>query len=263
MGETAESVDITALVATVQNLSNELTKLQGESEVRKLHHKYGYYLDKCLYKEVSELFADHPDTYVQFLNGRFDGKEGVTRLYIDRFANRFVGGRNGPIDGWLLDHLMAQDIIDYDPAAGRAKARIRAFMSAGTHESLPADFPGGHRQWWEGGLYENEYILQDGVWKILRLRYFPFWHGSVEEGWKGSKNFVPMFKEADVFPASKVGPDALVSGAALWPDTRVIPFHYPHPVTGRQVEEGDMRAPVWREEAGTAAPARRIDDWGF
>ena len=24
----------------------------AESEVRKLHHKYGYYLDKCLYKEV-------------------------------------------------------------------------------------------------------------------------------------------------------------------------------------------------------------------
>ena len=25
-----------------------------ESEVRKLHHKYGYYLDKCLYQEVSD-----------------------------------------------------------------------------------------------------------------------------------------------------------------------------------------------------------------
>lgn len=26
-----------------------------ESEVKKLHYKYGYYLDKCLYQEVSGL----------------------------------------------------------------------------------------------------------------------------------------------------------------------------------------------------------------
>lgn len=208
-----------------------------------------------------DLFADHPDTYVQFLNGRFNGKEGVRRLYIERFAGRFVGGRNGPIDGWLLDHLMAQDIVDYNPEAGRAKARIRAFMSAGTHESLPSEFPGGYRQWWEGGLYENEYILQDGVWKILRLRYYPFWHGSFESGWKGSKDFVPLFKV--MFPADKLGPDVIVQDGGLWPDTRVIPFHYPHPVTGEEVEEGDMRAPRWLAEASTAPPARSIGDWGF
>ncbi|KAJ5548904.1 hypothetical protein N7513_006138 [Penicillium frequentans] len=261
MVEPTQTADISALVATVQTLSNEIAKLKGESEVRKLHHKYGYYLDKCLYKEAVDLFADHPDTYVQFLNGRFNGKEGVHRLYIERFANRFVGGRNGPIDGWLLDHLMAQDIVDYSPEAGRAKARIRAFMSAGTHESLPSEFPGGYRQWWEGGLYENEYILQDGVWKILRLRYYPFWHGSFESGWKGSKEFVPLFEE--MFPADKLGPDVILQDGGLWPDTRVIPFHYKHPVTGEEVEEGDMRAPRWLAEATTAPPARSINDWGF
>lgn len=29
--------------------------LQDEAEVRKTHFKYGYYLDKCLYNEVSTL----------------------------------------------------------------------------------------------------------------------------------------------------------------------------------------------------------------
>jgi hypothetical protein len=28
-----------------------------EAEVRKTHHKYGYYLDKCLYNEVRDLDA--------------------------------------------------------------------------------------------------------------------------------------------------------------------------------------------------------------
>ncbi|GLI76778.1 hypothetical protein PoHVEF18_005056 [Penicillium ochrochloron] len=210
--------------------------------------------------QVSQLFADHPDTYVQFLNGRFKGKQGVNRLYIERFAKRFVGGRNGPIDGWLLDHLMAQDIIDFDPNTGRAKARVRALMSAGTHESISTDFPGGYRQWWEGGVYENEYILENGMWKILRLRYYPFWHGSFESGWKEAKNFVPLFKEQ--FPADPLGPDELLEDFSLWPDTRVVPFHYNHPITDEEVAKEDMQAPKWLEDASTAPPARTITDWG-
>lgn len=41
----------------------------------------------------------------------------------------------------------------------------------------------------------------------------------------------------------------------LWPDTRVVPFHYPHPVTGRRVADDDLRAPGWGEDvAGADAP---------
>ncbi|KAJ5885058.1 hypothetical protein N7495_009568 [Penicillium taxi] len=255
--------EASALITQVQQLSYELAKLKGESDVRKLHHKYGYYLDKCLYKEVADLFADHPDTYVQFLNGRFHGKEGVNRLYLERFANRFVNGRNGPMEGWLLDHLMAQDIIDFDPEAGRAKGRARTLMSAGTHQSIPSDFPGGLRQWWEGGLYENEYILQGDKWKILRLRYYPFWHGTFESGWKNCTNYIPLYKET--FPVDVVGPDEILDDVSLWPDTRVIPFHYKHPITGEDVAEPDMQAPKLRDigDPSTAPPARTITDWGF
>ena len=170
----------TDLVQVVQQLQAKVDKLEAESEVRKLHHKYGYYLDKCLYNETYDLFANHPDTYVQFLNGRFRGKAGIKRLYIDRFAKTFVRGRNGPVHGFLLDHLQAQDIVDYfsetdesapGGSAPKAKARFRALMSAGNHISMDEGMlPRSKRQWWEGGLYENEYIKEDGVWKIFRLR---------------------------------------------------------------------------------------------
>lgn len=206
-----------------------------------------------------DLFSNHPDAYVQFLNGRFRGKESIRRLYVGRFAKHFVAGRNGPIEGWLLDHLMAQDVADFQPGTNIVKCRCRTLMSAGTHQSLSADYPGGHRQWWEGGMYENEYIKEDGVWKIFRLRYYPFWHGAFEKGWQHSTEFVPLFKE--VYPANEAGPDELCEGERLWPDTRAVPFHYNHPVTGKAVSEEDMRAPQWRQQASTATPARVIDDW--
>lgn len=265
----SETTDIHKVVATLQA---RIDKLEAEAEVRKLHHKYGYYLDKCLYHETSDLFANHPDTYVQFMNGRFRGKEGIKRLYIDRFSNAFVQGRNGPVHGFLLDHLQAQDIVDYFPAedgvAGRespkCKARFRALMSAGNHMSMDdGQLPRSKRQWWEGGLYENEYIKEDGVWKVSRLRCtaylpailhriklnfllsdFPFWHGTAEHGWQFTPpDYVPPFAKTRE-DGDPLGPDELLKhDERLWPDTRVVPFHYAHPVTGEKVAAADPRAP--------------------
>ena len=38
-------------------LQKELSRVSDEAEVRKIHHKYGYYLDKCLYNEVNTFFS--------------------------------------------------------------------------------------------------------------------------------------------------------------------------------------------------------------
>ena len=35
---------------------------------------------------------------------------------------------------------------------------------------------------WVGALYENEYVKEDGVWKIKVLRYRPQWHATFEKG---------------------------------------------------------------------------------
>ena len=35
------------LVKLIHDLQARVEKLEAEAEVRKLHHKYGYYLDKC------------------------------------------------------------------------------------------------------------------------------------------------------------------------------------------------------------------------
>ncbi len=40
----------------------------------------------------------------------------------------------------------------------------------------------------------------------------------------------------------------------LWPDTRVIPFHYPHPVTGKHVKDDDLRAPHYGQDVSTSEP---------
>jgi len=199
------------------------------------------------------MYADHPDAYVEFLGSRYRGKAGIKRLYNGRFQSTFVKGRNGPVHGFLLDHIMMQDIVDVDPSGTHAWCRMRALMQAGTHKSVRDTHPRGHVQWWEGGLYENEYIKENGVWKLFRYRYFPFWHAEFEAGWSLTKeNYVPW--PTKTYPEDPWGPDEIIEQKMLWPDTRVVPFHYPHPVTGKRVEDDDLRAPHYGHNAAEADP---------
>jgi hypothetical protein len=225
------TTDLSTLARQVEQLANEVGLLNDVQAIRKLQHAYGYYLDKCLYDEVVDLFA--PQGEVRFMAGVFKGKPGLGRLYCERFRRNFTGGHNGPVYGFLLDHLQLQDIVDVAPDRATARGRFRCFMQAGSHETKKDAPPHMPAQWWEGGIYENQYVREDGVWKILVLNYTAVYHGLYESGWAHTPpQFVPFFSET--FPDNPVGPDALVEPRpVIWPETSVVPFHYVHPVTGK------------------------------
>ncbi|GAA5171784.1 MULTISPECIES: nuclear transport factor 2 family protein [Amycolatopsis] len=232
MSSTEETTEAAELRRTVAELAERVRTLEAASAIRTLHHKYGYYLDKCLYQEVVDLFSD--DGEVVFAGGVYQGRAGVERLYLHRFRERFTHGHNGPLRGFLLEHIMMQDVVTVSPDGRTACARIRALMQAGIHESAP-ELRGrtSFEQWWEGGLYENRYVLDDGVWKIKRLGYFPFWHAEYTKGWAHTPPLNAMIATR-TYPDDPLGPDELVEGFEFFPATDVVPFHYPHPVTGKR-----------------------------
>jgi hypothetical protein len=219
-------------------ITHRLGTLEDVIEIRNLQHQYGYYLDKCIYREVVDLFAD--DGVAHFNGGIYRGRtEGVHRLYVERFGKTFVNGKNGPLPGFLLDHLILQDVIHVAPDRKTAKGRFRCFMQAGVHETSQAPMAQTARKnnqplnaWWEGGMYENVYVKDGGRWKFKLLNYNPLWHADYATGWSHSRpNYVPA--ESELYPKNPVGPDALLPKRPLWPDTDVVPFHYPHPITGK------------------------------
>ncbi len=182
---------IAALEAQLAALTRRVTICEDEQAVRKLHHLYGYLIDKCLYREVVDLFTE--DCEVHFFGGIYRGKAGAARLYIHRFQANFTHGNNGPIDGFLLDHPQHQDVVDIQPDGVTAFGRFRCTMQAGRHKDFAGDDPRGARQWWEGGLYENVYKKVDGVWRIHVLNYVPQWHADYETGWAHTRpNYVPF-----------------------------------------------------------------------
>jgi hypothetical protein len=220
-----------ALEKRVAELESRVGRAEDELAIRRLQHAYGYFMDKCKYEEVVDLFSDRGETY--FLGGVFRGKTGVRRLYCGRLGARFAVGNNGPVRGLLLDHLLMQDVITLAPDRLSAMARYRCFMQGGSHESVPEIFPA----FWEAGVYENTYLKEEGVWKIGVLNYNVFFYAPYEQGWGKVKPgyAVPPFSKT--FPEDPNGPDELMARrASFWPENELVPYHYVHPVTGKPIQ---------------------------
>ena len=155
----------------------------------------------------------------------------VGRKRVREFLNLL--GPHGLKEGWLNDHIQLQTIVDVSADGNTAWVRSRELGMTGEYQKQGA---------WSEGIYENTFVKQDGVWKIKALRYYPFWHGSFEDGWaKTPMDFIPMANTT--WPQDPLDPDALIDPAPrLWPATDIVPFHYPHPVTGQPIEIDNSRA---------------------
>jgi hypothetical protein len=222
---------IQALERRVDELADKLGRVEDELGIRRLQHTYGYLMDKCMYEEAVNLFSDRGEAY--FLGGVFQGRAGVRRLYCGRLGRKFAAGKNGPTRGLLLDHLTMQDVITVAPDRLAAKGRFRCFLQGGSHESVPKI----EEPFWEGGIYENTYLKEDGVWKIGVLNYNALFYAPYDKGWGRVKPgyAVPAFSKT--YPEDPYGPDQLTSRRAnFWPETDLVPFHYPHPVTGHPIK---------------------------
>jgi len=224
--------ELEALRREVAQLTHKTALLEDAGAIRKLQHSYGYYMDKGLYQEVVDLFAE--DGEVRFMGGVFKGRNaGVKRLYIDRFRTTFTHGKNGPVYGLLLDHMQLQDIVDVAPDRSSARGRFRAFLQGGSHRSKTDAVAALPRQWWEAGVYENTYVREQGTWKVKVLNYCLAWQADFDKGWAESTPYEGAFFKK-TFPEDPGGPDEITSEVPpFWPSTGVVPFHYPHPVTGR------------------------------
>lgn len=216
----------------VARLGTRLVRLEAEAAIRRLHHAYGYFMDYCWYDEVIDLFAREGEAV--FLSGVYRGRQSLERLYKTFLGQAYTGGQAGPINGFLADHFLMQDVITISEDGQSAQMRGRALLVLGSHESRADRPPQLPDQVYEAGLYENTYVLEDGVWKIARLEYALQWQALYEKGWTHTTTDLPP--AVPPFPESPVGPDFLIETTRkVWPERSAFEFHYTNPVTGRAI----------------------------
>ena len=193
--------------AVLQALGRRLQALQDADEVETVQRSYGYFVDKGLWTELHDLYADD-GTYEIGGRGVFIGKPRVLEYL------RTGMGTERPVEGRLINHMQFQPIVSVDPDGRGASLRMKALVMSN----------GG----WGDVIYENRYVKQDGVWKIASIRA-PFVMYTSLEGW--AKSATPNTRPESFAPP----PDRLPTTVYLtYPSPHIVPFHYPNPVSGRR-----------------------------
>ena len=206
-----DAAQLEALAARVAALERRKGLVEDVNAIERLQHAYGYYVDRGLWDEVADLFADDGTIEIG-LDGVYVGKARV-REYLYALG----GGRQGLVDGELNEHLQVMPVITVAPDGRSAKARWRAITLTGEL---------GGEAFWGEGPYENEYVKSDGVWKIRALHWYQALHVPYEGGWQTNPD-----PTGAKFVSSALPPDRPPSVEyQTWPNTYVPPFSFPNPV---------------------------------
>jgi hypothetical protein len=206
-----DTARLAALGDKIAALEQRKSQLEDLNAIERLQHAYGYYVDKGLWDDVANLFADD-GTLELGLDGVYVGKARV-RAYLYALG----GGRQGLVEGELNEHMQVMPVITLAPDGLTAKARWRAIIMTGEL--------GGDALWGEGP-YENTYVKEDGVWKIETLHWYDALLVPYATGWQTTPD-----PTGGKFVSATLPPDRPPSVEyKTWPDTYVPPFSFPNPV---------------------------------
>ena len=151
---------------TVDRLARDVTRLESLRAVKDLQRSYAQYAQFGLWADMAALFA---------ADGRLiRGDEVITGHAAIAAWLEARGGPAGRFPGALNTEMIDDPLVNLSQDGESAKGRWRGLAFRGD---------GKGRAWMEGGLYENDYVLEDGRWKIATLHYYPQYEGSYADGW--------------------------------------------------------------------------------
>jgi hypothetical protein len=185
-------------------LDARITRLEDMNQIEKVQRTYGYFVDKGQWTHLANLFAEDATLEIGG-KGIFIGKDRV----LEYMQTAFGPDGAPPI---LTNHMQFQPIVHVSPDGETGWLRGRAFVMASSGWGLP--------------LYEDEFVKEDGVWKISRLTG-PFTMYTNWDGW--GENALNNTWPDKFDPPPDLPPSTVY---LTYPAYYIVPFHYPHPVTG-------------------------------
>jgi hypothetical protein len=194
---TAQQADrLPGLEERVVGIEAHIESVESVRAIKRLQYAYGHYVELGLWNDFADLFTD--DAVTNYQQGA-RGRTQVRQLFFDQVGQ----GKLGLADGRIYPHILFQPVITLAPDGRTAKGRWRILAMLGGY--------GGSATWYSG-VYENEYALENGVWKISLLHSEPKATAAYTAvGWKDSGARVPPHYTAASVASS-------ITGAAIRAD---------------------------------------------
>jgi hypothetical protein len=214
--------EIKALKATLVAQAGELASarhqiglLEDKNEIERLQYTYGFLIDNRMFREMADLFADEGAWIEIGGRGRYFGKEKIHRFLLEVLG----GGRWGLIENEVINHVQQQLLIVVDDDRIHASARARAEVQGNSPPDTPTFL-------FADGIYENDYIKENGRWKILGIRVTMTFYAALER----ARIWFPTAP-----PSEAVPPDLPSEPSVEGLGRQFNPFRWLHPITGESL----------------------------
>jgi hypothetical protein len=142
-------------------------------EIKRLQHAWAHFAEAGQWADMAVLFAKHGTL------GEITGPAAVHAHLRETMGQ----GKEGLAPDRLNIHLFLSPVITLDPSGATAKGRWHEVVMTGHY---------GESAEWAGGIHENDYVREDGRWKIAAMRYHPQYAGPYAGGWHNLGPAVPM-----------------------------------------------------------------------
>lgn len=178
--------DVSRLAETNERLLHEMERLQAADEIRNVIGKMQFLHTANLNNEITDLFSrKDPDVRLYFGDqGYWVGPEGPVKA--GKTFERMGGG--GPQVGMMALHLCANMVIQ---VAGDGRTARAVYMGGG----LVATAGMGNGQpgaMWEWNRYGDDFIKEDGRWKLWHHHVYPLFNVGWDEKWADQFNKPPI-----------------------------------------------------------------------
>lgn len=187
-------------------------------------------------KEVGELFSEAENAAIHFR-----GIGGFLGANAKKSWDKHLPG----MEGATYLHLLALTSGIVDVVADGSSARGRWYGWGLV--AIPADAvrPGAINHFGFGAVYENEYVKENGVWKI-RVLDIAMLVKFKNPGYVDEERFEIVYDDptADAKSRDEFARmfDFRDGTETLYPSTYTLPFHFRHPVTGKVTSDVSRNA---------------------
>ena len=222
------------LEAEVKELRKKVQRLEDVDAIKKLQRAYGYYLEHWMAEDIIDCFADGPDCSLKVAAGYYQGKESLRDFF--HHGKKDVVMEYATNGEFLHQVMQLAGVVDVDPDGLRAWGRWYGFGVNAFPVKDNKINPG-----WMNGVYEVEYIKQNGTWKLMHVQWCMTMHAPYLVGWVDPDRRDDTRMDRPYDRPSELRPDGRPE-ETLYPSGFICPFHFPNPVTGRKTVYKDPKS---------------------
>ncbi|WP_298163231.1 nuclear transport factor 2 family protein [Brevundimonas sp.] len=210
--EQQEALRSAGAQTALPDLERRVARMNDEDQVRNLQNIYGYYQDRKMWDDATDLFESDAVFEIAGL-GIYEGVASIRRAFE-------LQGPQNLQRGQVNDQLQLHTLITVAPGGSEAVARGLQFGML---------TPELGQAYWSISTFENRFAKgADGKWRIREMRIYPRMKTDYYQGWHRSSVVEPV-------PTGAGAPDRPSPADRSPQVTNVIPAFFDNPVTGRPV----------------------------